>query len=54
MGGNVYVFFVRQKTAYEIWYGIVGSEKCRRDRNITAGKENTTAGRETLQLEEGI
>ena len=26
------VFFFKQKTAYEIWYGLVGSEMCIRDR----------------------
>ena len=27
------VFFVKQKTAYEIYYGLVGSEMCIRDRH---------------------
>ena len=25
-------YFVKQKTEYEIWYGLVGSEMCIRDR----------------------
>ena len=28
-----YIFFFKQKTAYEIQYGLVGSEMCKRDRD---------------------
>ena len=33
---SVDVFFFKQKTAYEIGYGLVGSEMCIRDRPRTA------------------
>ena len=35
-GGGVGGFFFKQKTAYEIQYGLVGSEMCIRDRSYTA------------------
>ena len=36
-GGGGGFFFFKQKTAYEIWYGLVGSEMCIRDRFIIGG-----------------
>ena len=30
-------FFCKRKTAYEIWYGLVGWEMCIRDRGTAAG-----------------
>ena len=32
--------FVKQKTAYEIEYGLVGSEMCIRDRGQPRGQQN--------------
>ena len=34
----VFVFFFKQKTAYEIQYGLVGSEMCIRDRSGLTGE----------------
>ena len=33
--GDLYIFFFKQKTAYEIQYGLVGSEMCIRDSHRT-------------------
>ncbi len=37
--GVVIVFFLKQKTAYEIKYGLVGTERCIRGRIITVSIE---------------
>ena len=49
------VCFCKQKTAYEIWYGLVGSERCIRDRggggkwgegSVRRGKGNRESGQQ--------
>ena len=47
----VCVFFFKQKTAYEIQYGLVGSEMCIRDRS-SEGEEGEE-GDESSEGEEG-
>ena len=43
------VFFFKQKTAYEIEYGLVGSEMCIRDREKTVWEE-LSGGQDSIQL----
>ena len=46
-GGVIVVFFFKQKTAYEIQYGLVGSEMCIRDSNIAVPMDDW---KENLEL----
>ena len=40
-----YFFFFKQKTAYEVKYGLVGSEMCIRDRSTAGGTTSSMASR---------